>query len=83
MPYTLNSCYPYLMAKLNFSDILELSIPERIQLVQDIWDTITDVPESLELTEDQKQEIDRRIDKLDRHPETAIEWSTLKERIGL
>ena len=71
------------MAKLNFSDILELSIPERIQLVQDIWDTITDVPESLELTEDQKQEIDRRIDKLDRHPETAIEWSTLKERIGL
>ncbi len=71
------------MAKPKISDILELSIPERIQLVQDIWDTIADVPESLDLTEEQKQEIDRRIEKLDRHPDTAIEWSTLKERIGL
>ena len=71
------------MAKPKFSDILELSIPERIQLVQDIWDTITDVPESLELTDEQKLEIDRRIEKLDRQPETSIEWSTLKERIGL
>lgn len=71
------------MAKPKISDILELSIPERIQLVQDIWDTIADVPESLELTEEQKLEIDRRIEKLDRQSETAIEWSTLKERIGL
>lgn len=71
------------MAKPKISDILELSIPERIQLVQDIWDTIADLPESLELTEEQKLEIDRRIEKLDRQPETAIEWSTLKERIGL
>ena len=71
------------MPKPKISDFLELSIPERIQLVQDIWDTIAEVPESMVLTAEQKLEIDRRVEKLDRDPDTAIEWSTLKERIGL
>jgi putative addiction module component (TIGR02574 family) len=28
------------MKKITATDVLELSIPERIQLVEDIWDTI-------------------------------------------
>ena len=71
------------MSKLKLSEILELSIAERIELVQDIWDSIASVPESLQLTEDQKKEIDRRIEKLDKQPDSAIPWEDLKARIGL
>ena len=35
-------------------DILDLSVSERIQLVQDIWDSIVQVPESVLLTEEEK-----------------------------
>jgi len=30
-------------------DILDLSVSERIQLAQDIWDSVAEVPESLAL----------------------------------
>ena len=71
------------MAKPKMSEILELSVAERIQLVQDIWDTIAALPESLELSDVQKEEIDRRLDKLRVDPESGVSWEKLRERIGL
>ena len=44
------------MKKISATDTLELSIPERIQLVEDIWDTIAAQTDSLELTEDRKKD---------------------------
>ena len=43
--------------KRNFSasDVMELSVAERIELVEDLWDSIAEVPESVELTEEQKK----------------------------
>jgi putative addiction module component (TIGR02574 family) len=52
-------------------DILDLSVPERIQLAQDIWDSVALVPESLLLSEEEKAEIDRQASKF---------WSDLTER---
>ena len=71
------------MPKLKMSDILELSVAERIQLVQDIWDSIAQVPESLDLTQDQKEELDRRLENLQKNPSSAVPWEELKTRIGL
>src|SRR5205823_6409693 len=47
------------MATPILEDILQLSISERIQLVEEIWDTIVDAPEQLLLTEAQRAELDR------------------------
>lgn len=38
------------MKKPTAIDVLDLSIPERIQLVEDIWDTIAVKADSVELT---------------------------------
>jgi hypothetical protein len=35
------------MSKVSMADVLELTIPERIKLVEDIWDSIAAVPEAL------------------------------------
>jgi putative addiction module component (TIGR02574 family) len=56
------------------SDALKLSIPERIQLVEDIWDSIAAVPEPLELTKAQEEELDKRLKELDANPELAVPW---------
>jgi putative addiction module component (TIGR02574 family) len=42
------------MSKITTADLLELSVSERIQLVEDLWDSIVAVPESIPLTEEQK-----------------------------
>ena len=71
------------MSKTLFTDILELSVAERLQLVQDIWDSIAELPESLELTEEQKVEIERRRNEYLANPKSLISWQDVKARIGL
>ena len=51
----------------------ELPVSERIQLVEDLWDTIAEAPEDLILTDAQKAELDRRLDRLDESPEQGTE----------
>jgi putative addiction module component (TIGR02574 family) len=43
------------------AEILSLSIPERLQLVAEIWDSLADSPESVPLTEHQRVELDKRL----------------------
>jgi len=62
------------------ADILNLSVSERIQLVQDIWDSIAEVPDSVALTDEQKAELDRRLDAYHRDPNAGSPWSVVRER---
>ena len=50
--------------------LLELPIDTRIQLVEDLWDSIAADQNALPLTGEQRAELDRRIDAyaLDRNP---------------
>jgi putative addiction module component (TIGR02574 family) len=69
------------MTKITTGDLLELSVSERIQLVQDLWDSIVAVPESVQLTEAQKQELDRRLDAYHQNPDVGSPWELVRERI--
>jgi putative addiction module component (TIGR02574 family) len=40
----------------------KLSISDRINLVEEIWDTIAEENQAFELTDAQKREIDRRLE---------------------
>ena len=62
-------------------DILDLSVSERIQLAQDICDSVAEVPESLVLAEDEKAEIDRRLNAYHKDPDAGSPWSVVRDRI--
>jgi putative addiction module component (TIGR02574 family) len=63
------------------ADILELSIAERIQMVEDIWDSIAAVPDAVSLSEDQKKELDRRLEAYHLNPDAGSPWNEVRERI--
>jgi putative addiction module component (TIGR02574 family) len=69
------------MRKITATDTLELSIPERIQLVEDIWDTIADKNENIELTEQEKKIIDERLEAYHKNPELGSPWEDVYKRI--
>jgi putative addiction module component (TIGR02574 family) len=60
---------------------LNLNVPERIQLVEDIWDTIAEVPEAVALTDEQKVDLDRRLDAYHQNPGEGSPWGMVWERI--
>ena len=63
------------------SEILQLSVAERIQLVEDIWDSIATVPEAVSLTEEQHAELERRLDAYQANPNEGISWNELKTKL--
>ncbi|MBL7078027.1 MAG: addiction module protein [Kiritimatiellae bacterium] len=69
------------MSTLVEANVLSLSVPERIQLVEDIWDTIAEVPEEVGLTTDQKAELDRRLDAYHQNPNEGSPWGMVRERV--
>jgi putative addiction module component (TIGR02574 family) len=69
------------ISKFSMADVLELSVPERIQLVEDIWDSIAAVPQSVPLTQVQRDELDRRLEAYRENPEDGSPWEEVKSRI--
>lgn len=66
---------------ISIADVLRLPIAERIQLVEDIWDSIAAVPEAVPLTDAQRRELDRRIEAYHRDPRAGSPWSQVRKRI--
>jgi putative addiction module component (TIGR02574 family) len=62
------------------AEILQLSVAERIQIVEDIWDSISTSPEDLALSETEKAELDKRLESYKQQPNEGIEWETLKNK---
>ena len=67
------------MSKISMADILKLNIEDRIRLVEDIWDTIVSIPDSIELTSEQKEEIDRRLEAHHKNPSAVFTWDDIKK----
>ncbi|MEN9523180.1 MAG: hypothetical protein RL065_1557 [Bacteroidota bacterium] len=61
--------------------ILKLSIPERILMVENIWDSIAAENENIQLTIAQKKELDKRLEKLEKGEGKLSSWEDVKARV--
>jgi putative addiction module component (TIGR02574 family) len=64
-----------------WSELMKLTPAERMDLVQDLWDSIAQ-DELPPLTDEEKGELDRRYAEHLREPGTAITWEELKARVA-
>lgn len=64
-------------------DYHRLSISERLELVEDISDSIAQEanvrPDALPLTDAQRAELDRRIADADAHSEEGVPWDVVRK----
>ena len=63
-------------------EFAKLSLAERIQLAEDLWDSIAqDSPEAVSLDQAQTEELDRRLREHDAEPSTAIPWEQVRAEL--
>ena len=62
-------------------DFTQLSVAERILVVEQIWDSIAADQEAMQLTAAQKAELDRRLDAYRKSPGEGSSWAEVKARI--
>ena len=63
------------------SEILNLSVAERIQLVADVWDSIAAEREELPLTDEEQREVDGRLADAESSPAVGRSWAEVKGRL--
>jgi putative addiction module component (TIGR02574 family) len=73
--------YTELVGKVLMSDILGLSVAERIRLAHEIWDSIAAVPDSVPLSKADREELDRRLADYHANPSAGSPWSEVRERL--
>ncbi len=58
-----------------------LSLPQKLQLVEDLWDNIAESPTSIPVPDWQKEELDRREQSYKANPGPGIPWDEVKRQI--
>ena len=62
-------------------NIKKLSVVERILIVEDIWDSIISSKESFPISDEQKKELDLRLEAYYKNPEEGRTWKEVKANI--
>ncbi len=66
-------------------DVKKMPVSEKIQLVEDIWDTIATDPSgshsTLKLSKIELLELDRRRDAHQANPESGIPWKDVRSKL--
>ena len=70
------------MNLINISEIKKLSTPEKILLVEDLWESIAADSSVMPIPESHKSELKRRLALFDHHPGDLISLEELKSGIA-
>jgi putative addiction module component (TIGR02574 family) len=73
----------WIMAENRHFDYSILTPAERLELAQDLWDSVDQASDTsvLPLTDEQRAELDRRLEELSENPDAGSPWPEVKSRI--
>ena len=66
---------------MTLSDVFHLSVEERLRVVQALWDSVSEHPSEVPLTEEQKRELDRCYAEYLADPNEGSPWPEVKARL--
>ena len=63
-------------------EALSLSVADRLQLLEEIWDRLAETPEAIPVTDAQRKELARRRLAHARHPSAAKSWAEVRAKLA-
>jgi putative addiction module component (TIGR02574 family) len=63
------------------ASIFDLSLAEKLQLVENLWDDLAATPDAIPIHDWQKAELARRKANLSKNPASSLSWDEFKRRI--
>lgn len=62
-------------------EIQSLSVSDRLQLLEEIWDSLVKTPDAVPVTEAQRRELARRRRAHAQNPSAARSWAEVRARL--
>jgi putative addiction module component (TIGR02574 family) len=64
-----------------YADILKLPPSDRLELLEAIWDSLADSPESIPVSDELREELDLRLETYRKDPGSARPWDEMKNHL--
>jgi putative addiction module component (TIGR02574 family) len=65
----------------SLEELQKLPLAERLELVEELWDSIARESDQLALTPAQIEELDRRFADYEKNPDEGVPWEEVRDRI--
>ena len=62
-------------------EVLSLSVADRLQLLEEIWDSLAETPQPIPVTDAQRKELARRRRAHTRNPSAAKPWAEVRVKL--
>jgi putative addiction module component (TIGR02574 family) len=62
-------------------DLSNLTVEEKLQLIEDLWDSVADDPQAMALTEAQAEELDRRLEAYRQDGDPGRPWREVLDEL--
>ena len=62
-------------------DIEKLDTDQRLELIEELWESLRANLEGIPVPEEQKTELDRRLDRMESDEAPGVPWELVRERI--
>lgn len=62
------------------AEVQSWPLADRLRLIKEVWDGISEDEGEPELTDELKAELDRRLQALNENPDAVVPWATLEAR---
>lgn len=62
-------------------DIESMAPEDRLELIGELWDSLTRTPESIPVPESHLRELDARLDALEKGEAVLVEWDEVRRRL--
>ena len=69
------------MTRPPIDQILELPVAERVEIAQQIWESVLEHPEAVLLTSAQREELDRRWLAFEQRPDEGEPWEDVRSSL--
>jgi putative addiction module component (TIGR02574 family) len=69
------------MSRVPIDHILELPTEERVAIVQEIWESMLEHPDSVEITAAQREELELCWVELQQNPDDGESWDDVKKSL--
>lgn len=69
------------MNRAALTEILDLPAEQRVELAQQIWESVHDHPDGVPLTAAQREELERRWLAFENDPDDGERWETVRDSL--
>jgi len=69
------------MSRTPIEEILQLPADTRVQIAQQIWESVAEHPEEVTLTAAQREELERRWKAMQESPDAGEDWESFRAKL--